>query len=447
MLDLNSAIEPLRSADEGGQIAFLIFSRFGNSFRGYSLELQALVFSRSNNLLNYYQKNNLQVAFRKLDVVDRFNKYQTDREEFLNRKLGLPSSYFLDKNVVEFGPGSGENSMCFALQGASMSLVEPNLSSHSQIIKYFEQYKLRDRLVDLHCGNMESFKSDKSFDFVDAEGFVATIQPSATWLKVANRLLNKNGLMLVSYFERHGSFFERFINALAHVMIVSTHDKKKLPLTHIDMVLRLMKHKWEATRSLRSIETWYYDHISNPYAMRSFQIDAPQLIEDAAKFGFTLQSSCPNYCDNISVGWYKSILPEDVRIMENKEFIYRNSLSFMLGEKIFFTGEACELKKFYMLVLDVLDQLNEVENGACKEAVETLCIRLKTLVSFIEKNSNCFFSNDKVSIINGLSTIVECFELGIHGNLNSLDALLEGNAWYNKFWGTPVHFCLFRKIS
>ena len=59
---------------------------------------------------------------------------------------------------------------------------------------------------------MLNFDVKQKFDFIDAEGFVATIKPYDLWFKKSHKLLKKEGLLLISYFEKRGSFFERFIN-------------------------------------------------------------------------------------------------------------------------------------------------------------------------------------------------------------------------------------------
>lgn len=402
--------------------------------------------SEFDSLDDYYKKKKIQVAFRDLETDELLKKYFLNREE-LFRKLGLPSSYFKDKKVIEFGPGSGENSMCFALLGASLTLVEPNLDSHAQISTYFNKYELKNSLSELHSSNMENFQSTNVFEFIDAEGFVATIQPSSTWLQISNRLLNKKGLLLISYFEKHGSFFERFLSTLARIIEASTAINQKPSPKHIDIVKALMENKWASTGGSRTIDTWYFDHIANPYAAGRFQIDALQLIDDTAQYGFTLQSSYPNYLDHIAVGWYKENLPETVQNFKSKEFIRRNSLSFMLGKKVFFAGKVNQLENFYSCVSRVIFQINEVESSVSRKAVETLLSNLKGLIQFILNNKDSFFSDNIDTAIGGLLLLVKSLNLAVNGDLDGIKTLLNYDDWYNGLWGTPVHYALFRKTN
>ena len=76
---------------------------------------------------------------------------------------------------------------------------------------------------------------------------------------------------------------------------------KKLSNKSQKTSFRIDENKWPKNHLSRSIDTWYYDHLINPYAGIDWQIDSTRLIIEAAKYGFILQSSCPNYIDKTEV--------------------------------------------------------------------------------------------------------------------------------------------------
>ena len=399
------------------------------------------------SLRQYYSNKKIQVAFRNLTQHDELRKFANEREEFLTRKLGLPCTYFSGKTVLEFGPGSGENSICFALHGAFLTLVEPDPKSHNQIKSYFINNGLNESLINLSSESLENFSSTELFDFVDAEGFVASIQPPDKWLKVVNNLLKPNGLLLISYFEKHGSFSERFLNILVNILLFHMSRKNKKNTRHIDVTRNLMKFKWGSVGSLRSFDTWYLDHIVNPFAKLNFNLDASDLLGIAAQYGFHAQSSCPNYLDQITVGWYKEFLSQSDQIKSSKEFIFRNCLSFMLGEKIFFTGDARQLEEFYALIVKMLNDLEPFENEEIPENSEALIINLKNIISYLKQNRHDFYADDLPNVLYGLQLLVESIEIAVSGDQDSLENLLVDNCWFNRFWGSPVHYLLLRKVA
>jgi hypothetical protein len=104
--------------------------------------------------------------------------------------------------------------MVFAGWGAMMTLAEPNSRAHAKINGYFARFDLTDRLRELASSDVEGFRSERSFDVVDAEGFIYTVQPTESWLRVFHQLLNPDGYAVVSYYERYGGFFELALKAI-----------------------------------------------------------------------------------------------------------------------------------------------------------------------------------------------------------------------------------------
>lgn len=88
--------------------------------------------------LTFYQSNNVSPVLQ--DVADA--KKHLVRRELLYRSLGLPSTFFRNRSVLEVGPGSGQNSLHVASSlPSSLTLVEPNKAGVIQIEKSFEEWK------------------------------------------------------------------------------------------------------------------------------------------------------------------------------------------------------------------------------------------------------------------------------------------------------------------
>ena len=76
-----------------------------------------------------------------------------------------------------------ENSIAFAKKNANLTLVEPNNESCKRIKNYFSKFKLENKLKIIIQTDFQNFRSKETFDFIDAEGFLATIKPYSLWLK------------------------------------------------------------------------------------------------------------------------------------------------------------------------------------------------------------------------------------------------------------------------
>ena len=93
------------------------------------------MFNRAeNNLISFYKENDIKASFRNLNSKNSLLAYHTMRNRFFSERLNLLPYNFNNLNILEFGPESGENSLSFALNGAKLTLVEPNQDSCKRIL-------------------------------------------------------------------------------------------------------------------------------------------------------------------------------------------------------------------------------------------------------------------------------------------------------------------------
>ena len=401
------------------------------------------MFNRAeNNLISFYKENDLKASFRNLNSKNSLLAYHTMRNRFFSERLNLLPYNFNNLNILEFGPESGENSLSFALNGAKLTLVEPNQDSCKRLLSYFKDYNLENKIQNLFTTDMLNFDVKQKFDFIDAEGFVATIKPYDLWFKKSHKLLKKEGLLLISFFEKRGSFFERFINLLPKISLENTNDSKK---NHKSFIKSVMKNKFPANNLSRSIDTWYFDHLINPFAQINWQIDSQNLIDYANKFGFSLYSSYPNYKNNNEVTWYKSSQDTKKFLEDTKENIKRNSLSFMFGGNFYFYGPKNKLALFDEIIMKIISRLSDLEKIVSITKVENFINEISELRSFLYIHKDYFLSEAFKNGIVGLNILIEILELAKSNKSDLIIKKLSNNNWFKNFWGSPVHFTVFRK--
>ncbi|MDB2476127.1 class I SAM-dependent methyltransferase [Paracoccaceae bacterium] len=398
-----------------------------------------------SSLRHYYQKKKLQVAYRNLKNQEHLDAFVEQRKNFLAQKLSLPVDYFEGKKILEFGPGSGENSMCFAIQGAELTLVEPNLDSHGHIVSYFDQFDLMDSLKLLSSETLESFSQGGVFDFIDAEGFLASVRPEQLWINVIWGHLKPNGLLLMSYFERHGSFFERYINVLGKIITFRHGSNSNAHTLQFNFTKKLMLNKWKSIGSQRSFETWYMDHIISPYSTLNYNFDAVTLVNLLSQHGFLVHSSCPNYLDKVNVDWYKHIPKKEEQAKSCKEFIKRNSLSFMLGRKCFFTGSQSDLITYYKIINKILVGIGNIEEQFEATTILNLEEDLEELIQFVEGSQNNFYMPEHTHVVALLNLIKSGLIMAQQDDKSELVKTLADNVAFMNWWGSPVHYLVLRK--
>ena len=119
-----------------------------------------------NNLISFYKENDLKASFRNLNSKKTLLAYHSMRNRFFSERLNLLPYNFNNLNILEFGPESGENSLSFALNGAKLTLVEPNQDSCKRLLSYFKDYNLENKIQNLFTTDMLNFDVKQKFDFI-----------------------------------------------------------------------------------------------------------------------------------------------------------------------------------------------------------------------------------------------------------------------------------------
>lgn len=85
-----------------------------------------------NTQLSYYQNHKINPVFIETRG-DKWKKHLRARNNLYENHLKLPLSWFNGKQILEFGPNGGENSLILAMYGAQITLVEPHQMMHERI--------------------------------------------------------------------------------------------------------------------------------------------------------------------------------------------------------------------------------------------------------------------------------------------------------------------------
>jgi hypothetical protein len=395
--------------------------------------------SSYSSMHEYYAGQEVLPTIAHLQDEDALDRYVAARRSLFEEKLLIPSRIFAGARLVEFGPDSGENSLAFARLGSTLTLVEPNSKALPKIRDYFESFGLSRYLSALHHTDVEHFRADDTFDIVDCEGFIYTVQPTNLWLDIFRRLLNPDGLLIVNYCERCGSIVETLTKAI-HALV-----KAETGLRSIDVARRLFQSKWDTIPHLRRFESWVMDVLENPFVRHRFFLDAGSLPTLAAEHGFSFHSSWPNYRDPFAVYWHRQRISEDDRLQSDRDFTIRSRLSHFFGHQIFMTDPDFEF------VLETSGKLNQL---ACDvdalidtPADPELVARCRANLSRIEDvvSRGCVLIDDVRRARMLLASFAECLDLMWRRDVSRLTHFCNANEGFLYTWGVPYHFAVFRR--
>jgi hypothetical protein len=372
----------------------------------------------TNAQLEYYSRNNIiAVEYASLRSLDG---HFESRLNLLTAHLNLPEVHFRGRTVLEFGPNGGQNALLLAELGATLTLVEPNVSLHEGIRQLFSSRNLSmigDRpmnefagLKNIYADTIESFGTNEKYDFVVAEGFLHAIPNRGECIRRLCEL--SRGVVVFTYSCRFGSFFEA-IKRVVYKLACETIGKKE-ELTDsfkLDVAKNLFFDDFSALNTSRRFESWVADVIQNPCQV-SQTLDTFEDMELICReSGYAIHGTSPSWdCRNI-FRWYKDFAKENIC------HAWREALSFII--------------------------MGDASTTLSKKDVESVGVLTPMLLDFSSGVSSVSIGDIKKSV----SELSEVFaELKAFFRLldaNAEDTLLIANYRAGKFfrrWGMPHHY-------
>lgn len=391
-------------------------------------------------LFQYYERQDVLPTFGNFKGPDDLSRYAEGRQRFFRDRLLLPLRTFLDADLLEFGPDSGENAMVFGQWGAKLTLVEPNSRALGQIRKYFEQFGLAARLRELVSADVAGFRSDQKFDVIDAEGFIYTIQPTEAWLSIFASLLRPDGYGIISYYERYGGLFELTLKAI-HAAVKVLSGKPATESAEL-----VFKTKWDSIPHTRSFASWVMDVMENPFVRIGYFLDASKLVRQIHEQGFAIHSAWPTYADPLLISWHKAEISNDVLIDKSVRHLERSRLSFASGRKLYLAGGAEAVDRIAggldRLVADVDALIDDPFGTHLTSFIEGL----GALAQQIQQTPVVADDSGAVAAYCAtLASVQRIFALISNKDLPGLLALTASDPVFIAEWGMPTHFLAMRR--
>lgn len=382
----------------------------------------------------YYQSKNILPTTANFKSADNLRKYEKQRQDLITEKLNIPIQFFQNREILEFGPDSGENALIFAKWGAKLHLVEPNQQGIDATKKNFNHFNMTHAIESITKTDIDNYTNKKLFDFIVAEGFVHSIKPNKNWLSKFSTLTSPNGLLLISYTNTYGAFME-----LLYSLIATYVKKKSNTITEYNATLKkIFKTKWHSVSHTRSFESWQMDVIDSPYNSRLYYtINPEKLLKTAHDYGFSLYASWPNYKNKNDIYWHKSLKTEKEKLTSSIEQIQKDQLSFFLGEQENYALDHKKLNKKLLALLKIMDEWKK--NLSSKKAKESLLAVNNVLIAFKKANidkKNC----SKIMCVQSL------FQFINNDELSKLISFCNTNKTFIHHWGMPTHIVVFQRI-
>lgn len=248
----------------------------------------------TNPYIAYYGKHNISPVHQDISNLKR----HLERREKLYRMLGLPLTTFVNKQMLEVGPGGGYNALTLFIWGGNVDFVEPNPTAQEDLTNLLSKYNIPSECWRLFRGVIEDYSEVKLYDIVIAEGFIPGLYDRSKVITKLKSLVRPGGVVVVTCFDELSTFFEILKRLVAHYLIHKVfvyHEKVQMLCQAFESHLKTLRYV------SRPIEDWVQDMFLNP-AIHGKIFNIADCIEE---FGseFEFLGSSPAMFTNYQ--WYK----------------------------------------------------------------------------------------------------------------------------------------------
>lgn len=247
------------------------------------------------------------VDFYKQEKISPVSQDISDQEKHfwrrnaLYRHLGIIPGFVRGRRVLEFGPGSGHNSVHTAALGpGEYVLVEANPTGIKSIRALFNEHLEDQSNISITESLIEDFESDEPFDIVLCEGLLPLQENPLDLLRHVARFVAPGGVLVITCTDAVG-YLAEILRRLVAVVLTRPEDSTQQKLSILLPVFS--PHLAQIEGMNRPHEDYILDNIIQPFSGRvlfSMQT-AIELLDGTLNF----YSASPHFVTDWR--WYKKI--------------------------------------------------------------------------------------------------------------------------------------------
>lgn len=254
----------------------------------------------NTSLVDFYRRHGISPVRQDISDLDA----HFTRRSALYRHLGILPAFVAGRTVIEFGPGSGFNSLHTAALGPRRYvLVEGNPTGVDDIERLFaDQPRLRPR-IEVVSSLIDDYESDERFDFVLCEGLLglAGVDDPAALLRRVASFVAPGGMLVITCVDA--------ISLVAETVRRLMADLVSGPGEPLDQRLAVLGPIFGAHLSRlggvsRRHDDWVVDNLINPASMGPV-LSIPEAVAAVGET-FDVFGSSPAFI--VDWRWYKTIV-------------------------------------------------------------------------------------------------------------------------------------------
>jgi len=230
--------------------------------------------------------------------------------------LGVPIAAIQGKRVLEFGPGSGHNSVCVARHDPEKYVLVDGVQTIIEAArKRFEECGVpREKYLFVNA-LFEEFSSECLFDLVIAEACIPLQHKPTEMLEHIAGFVKPGGLLIITTISAT-SYLPEILRRVGKVIISKeVNDSDQL----VNRLSDIYKSHGESLPGMqRSIKDWVLDNLIQPLSDQKL-LSIPDAIR-TLQLDFDFFGSSPNFSEDWR--WFKSIDPTNPEISKSATEAY-----------------------------------------------------------------------------------------------------------------------------
>lgn len=208
----------------------------------------------------------------------------------LYRKLGLHPRIFENTNVLEVGPGSGENSIDLLNRGISSLKLSDALPKVLESL----QEKISTKIptsYEIHDASV-AYTNHDTFEIVICEGVIPLqMDPAAFFLNICSRV-KPGGILLITTFDSISGLAEVLRRVISAPILQRTKNSKQATVEELTKLFHEDFRPISMTPNLHLDQHWYKSYFQNQVEknswINSYKLNCHQLLD------FRIESKIPS---------------------------------------------------------------------------------------------------------------------------------------------------------
>lgn len=375
--------------------------------------------------IDFYKKNKIS------PVVNSFKKkYFFNQRSALYSHLSIDFNHINNKDVIEFGPGNGINSIhTFGYGPKSYNYVDANPTGLKNLKKNLEKYIPKISNYKINQSLIENYKTNQKFDLVLCEGLLPNNEKPQILAKYCGSFTKKNGIYVITCHD--------YISTLSETMrcflsILITKDIKNQNLKILKLSQFFDKDFIFLKNMTRSKKDWIIDNFLNVEFWQDAKLFSISEAIKCLRKDFVFKSSSPNILKDSN--WYKNIKTNNQKYFNNLAYSsYESQVLNLLDTRVLSNfSDKKQIEQIYKM------------SKKLRVSIKKTCKDLNLLPNLIEEFDTLSkllpndFNLTKKSI-NSYNSFLYKFYKNQKLNINLLN---DFRAW----WGRGMQYVSFQKI-